>query len=63
MFYPVSQPSIGPKEAELVSDAVKSGWVSSIGKYIEQFESQFGAFCGSKYALAASNGGDHVFDI
>jgi perosamine synthetase len=56
VFYPVSQPSIGRREEELVADAMKSGWVSSIGKYIEQFETQFGAFCGSKYALAASNG-------
>jgi perosamine synthetase len=55
-FYPVSQPSLGEKELEYVSDAVKSGWVSSIGKYIEQFETMFGAFCGSPYALAVSNG-------
>ena len=56
MFYPVSQPSIGSKEAELVADAVNSGWVSSIGKYIDRFESSFASFCGTKYAVAVSNG-------
>ncbi len=56
VFYPVSQPSIGLREAELVADAVNSGWVSSIGKYIEMFESAFASFCGTKYAVAVSNG-------
>jgi perosamine synthetase len=55
-FFPVSQPSIGERELEYVSDAVKSGWVSSIGKYIESFEQAFASFCGTKYALATSNG-------
>jgi perosamine synthetase len=55
-FYPVSQPSIGPREIDFVSNAVRSGWVSSIGEYIESFENKFAAFCGTKYALAVSNG-------
>lgn len=55
-FFPISQPSIGPKELEYVSDAVKSGWVSSIGEYIETFEGAFAAFCGTRYALAVSSG-------
>ncbi len=55
-FFPVSQPSIGEKELAYVTDAVKSGWVSSIGKYVEQFETMFAAFCGTRYALAVSNG-------
>lgn len=55
-FFPVSQPSIGPKEIEYVTDAVSSGWVSSIGAYIELFESKFAEFCGTRYAVAVSNG-------
>jgi perosamine synthetase len=55
-FFPISQPSIGAKEHEYVSDAVKSGWVSSIGKYIESFEGAFAAFCETRYALAVSSG-------
>ena len=55
-FFPVSQPSIGEKELAYVSDAVKSGWVSSIGRYIELFETMFAKFCGTEYALAVSNG-------
>jgi perosamine synthetase len=41
---------------EYVADAVASGWVSSLGKYIEAFEKAFATFCGSTYALAVSNG-------
>ncbi len=55
-FFPVSQPSIGEQELAYVSDAVKSGWVSSIGKYIELFETSFAQFCGTQHALAVSNG-------
>jgi perosamine synthetase len=55
-FFPVSQPSIGEKEAEYVLDAVRSGWVSSLGAYIERFEASFARFCGTEFALAISNG-------
>lgn len=55
-FIPISQPSIGEKEIEYVTDAVKSGWVSSLGKYIDMFEEKFAVYCGTKYAVATSNG-------
>jgi perosamine synthetase len=55
-YIPISQPSITEKEIAYVTDAVKSGWVSSLGKYIDIFEEQFAKFCGVKYAVAVSNG-------
>lgn len=55
-FFPVSQPSIGEREVELVTDAVRSGWVSSLGHYIDRFERMFADFCGTEYAVAVSNG-------
>ena len=55
-FIPISQPSITNKEIEYVTNAVKSGWVSSLGEYIDKFEKKFAEFCGVKYALATSNG-------
>jgi len=55
-FIPISQPSIGEKEIDYVTDAVKSGWVSSLGKYIDMFEEKFARFCDTKYAIATSNG-------
>lgn len=55
-FIPISKPMIGSREKELVLDALDSGWVSSIGKYIDEFEAAFARYCGTRYALAASNG-------
>lgn len=55
-FIPISKPFIGAREKELVLDALNSGWVSSIGKYIDEFEAKFARYCGSEYALAVSNG-------
>lgn len=55
-FIPISQPSITQKEIDYVTDAIKSAWVSSLGKYIDRFEAEFAAFCGVKHAIAVSNG-------
>jgi len=55
-FIPISQPSITHKEIENVCSAVKSGWVSSLGEYIDKFESEFAKYCGVKYALSTCNG-------
>ncbi|WP_213770037.1 DegT/DnrJ/EryC1/StrS family aminotransferase [Bradyrhizobium sp. dw_78] len=55
-FIPISKPFIGSREKELVLDALDSGWVSSIGKYIDEFEANFARYCGTDYALAVSNG-------
>jgi len=55
-FLPISQPQIGVREKELVLDALDSGWVSSIGKYIDEFEAGFARYCGTEYALTVSNG-------
>ena len=55
-FIPVSQPSIGELEIEYVTDAVKSGWVSSLGSYINLFEEKFANYCGTKYAVTTSSG-------
>src|SRR3979409_1983013 len=55
-FIPISQPSIGARERQLVLGALDSGWVSSIGKYIDEFETAFARYCGTEFALAVSNG-------
>lgn len=47
---------IGELEIEYVTDAVRSGWVSSIGPYIEKFENAFAIYIGVEHAIAVSNG-------
>lgn len=55
-FIPISQPTITQKEIDYVTDAVTSGWVSSLGRYIDSFEEKFAAYCGIEHAVATSNG-------
>lgn len=52
----MAEPDIGDLEAEYVLDAVRSGWVSSLGRYIGEFEQQFASYCGSRYGVATCNG-------
>lgn len=53
---PVAAPLIGAREIEYVTDAVASGWVSSIGAYLDRFERDFAAFIGTSHAVAVCNG-------
>ena len=49
-YIPISRPSITQKEIDYVTDAVTSGWVSSLGKYVEKFEKMFCEYCDTKNA-------------
>lgn len=53
---PIAQPEIGPEELDNVVEAVKSGWISSRGKFVSEFEESFAGYCGVKYAVATCNG-------
>lgn len=53
---PVSRPKLSQLEIDYVTDAVKSGWVSSLGPYIDAFEKKFAEYCGTQYSVSVSNG-------
>ncbi len=53
---PVARPRIGQRERELVEDCLRSGWISSLGRYIGEFEESFAGFCGVGYGVAVMNG-------
>jgi perosamine synthetase len=55
-FIPIYEPWLGEREEAYVLDAVRSGWISSLGKYVTQFESMFADFCGVDHAVSVSNG-------
>lgn len=55
-FYPVSMPHLAGREMEYVTDAVQSGWISSLGAYVSRFEADFAAFCGVGHAVSVANG-------
>jgi len=53
---PIAEPCLGEEELKNVIEAIKSGWISSKGKFIEEFEEKFARYCGVKYGVATSNG-------
>lgn len=55
-FIPISEPLLSGNELAYVNDCVRSGWVSSLGKYIPEFEQGFADFCGVRHGIAVSNG-------
>jgi len=53
---PIAEPDIGEEELQDVIEAVKSGWVSSKGPFIEEFERSFSGYINVKHGVATSNG-------
>ena len=54
--FPVASPEIGEEELANVIDAISTGYIYSVGKYIEQFENKFEEYIGQGYAVAVSSG-------
>lgn len=53
---PIMQVSLSGNEMQYVSNCISTGWISSQGSYVKEFEKLFAAYCGAPYALAVSNG-------
>ncbi|HSB65920.1 MAG TPA: DegT/DnrJ/EryC1/StrS family aminotransferase [Anaerolineales bacterium] len=53
---PVNEPLIGEQEIANVLDCLRTGWISSAGKYLEEFEQAWASYCGMRYGIAVSNG-------
>ena len=53
---PVAQPWIGKEELDNVTEAVKSGWVSSKGEFIGAFEKKFAEYFGTSHGISTSSG-------
>lgn len=55
-FIPLHEPRFVGKERQYVMDAIDSTFVSSVGKYVDDFEKQIATYTGAKYAVACVNG-------
>ncbi len=53
---PIVEPFLGEEELDNVIEAVRSGWISSQGNFILEFERRFAAYCGARHAVATANG-------
>ena len=57
---PVNKPEINSEDIKYINDCIRSGWVSSSGKYINLFEKNFKNVVKRKYAVAVSGGPDSL---
>ena len=55
-FVPVCEPLIGENVLPLVTECVETGWVSSEGRFIGEFERKWAGYCGAAHGVAVSNG-------
>lgn len=55
-FVPLHEPHFCGNEWTYVKDCLDTGWVSSVGKYVDRFEEELAAFTGVKRAVAVVNG-------
>lgn len=53
---PVNEPLLSKKAIKNIVDCVRSGWISSKGKYIKSFEKEFAEFCGVRYGVSVTSG-------
>lgn len=55
-FIPLHEPKFIGNEKKYLNDCIDSSFVSSVGKYVDEFEKKIATYIGSKYAVATVNG-------
>jgi perosamine synthetase len=52
----LSGPNMGGNELKYITECIETGWVSSVGSYVDKFEKMTAEFVDTKYAIATSSG-------
>ena len=53
---PLNVPNLDGHDQEQINSTIKSGWVSSAGPDIANFEEEFASYIGSDFAVACASG-------
>jgi perosamine synthetase len=53
---PVNEPLFEEREFEYIAECLRTGWVSSSGRFIDDFEEAWASYCGVPYGVAVCNG-------
>lgn len=56
MKYPIAKPDLTGNELKYTTDAIREGWISSLGSNVKEFEREFADFVGVDYAVACNSG-------
>lgn len=55
-FIPVNEPLLNGNEKKYLCECIDSGWISSEGPFVKEFEQKMSATVGRQYGIAVSNG-------
>ena len=55
-FIPVNEPVLDGNERKYLNECIDTGWISSEGPFIREFESRFAARIGRRHGIAVCNG-------
>ena len=53
---PVNEPRLDGRELEYVTECLQTGWISSAGRFIGEFEESWASYCGRRHGVAVCNG-------
>ncbi|MBT6230144.1 MAG: LegC family aminotransferase [Candidatus Scalindua sp.] len=53
---PISVPAVSGNEWKYIKECLDTGWVSSAGKFVDQFEQEIAEYTGAKHGIACVNG-------
>ena len=53
---PVNEPLLGDREKELLVECINTGWISSDGPFVKEFEKLFASYIGADWGIAVCNG-------
>lgn len=55
-YIPVNEPLLNGNEKKYLCECIDTGWISSEGPFVKQFEQKMSNIAGRKYGIAVSNG-------
>lgn len=55
-FIPVNEPLLNGNEKEYLCECIDTGWISSEGPFVKQFEQKMSVRVGRKYGISVANG-------
>lgn len=55
-FIPVNEPLLNGNEKKYLCECIDTGWISSEGPFVKEFEQKMSASVNRQYGIAVSNG-------
>ena len=55
-WVPVNEPLLTEEDFVPLEDAFRTGWISSAGRYVDEFEQGWADYCGQTHGIAVANG-------